>query len=93
MIFTWDEEKNNFLICNRNISFERIIVAIEEGDILDVLKHPNEIKYNHQKLYILSIDGYAWIVPFRDEQDKRILITAYPSRKYTSRYSNKENGK
>lgn len=93
MIFTWDEEKNNFLICNRSISFERIIVAIEEGDILDVLKHPNEIKYNHQKLYILNIDGYAWIVPFRDEQDQRILITAYPSRKYTSRYLNEENGK
>ncbi len=91
MIFVWDEEKNRFLAANRGISFERILVAIEEGDILDVLEHPNKMKYAKQKLYVLNIDGYAWIVPFRDETDQRLLITAFPSRKYTSLYLKKEN--
>jgi len=93
MIFSWDEAKNHFIKKNRGVSFERIIVAIEEGDILDVLKHPDETKYRNQKIYVLNIDSYAWIVPFRDEADKRILITAYPSRKFTSLYFKKENGK
>jgi hypothetical protein len=34
----------------------------------------------------LNIDNYAWVVPFRDEAGKRILITAYPSRKFTAQY-------
>jgi len=87
MIFSWDKAKNHFIKKNRNIGFERIIVAIEEGDILDVLKHPDITKYHNQKIYMINIDSYAWVVPFRDEAGKRILITAYPSRKYTSLYT------
>jgi hypothetical protein len=49
MIFSWDKAKNHFIKKNRNIGFERIIVAIEEGDILDVLKHPDITKYHNQK--------------------------------------------
>jgi len=71
---------------NRNISFERILVALEEGDILQILQHPNVSKYKGQKIYVLNIDNYAWVVPFRDEADKRNLITAYPSRKLTAKY-------
>jgi len=86
MNYSWDEAKNRYLSSNRNISFERILVALEEGDILQVLQNPNQHKYKDQKIYILSIDNYAWIVPFRDEEDKRVLITAYPSRKFTAKY-------
>ncbi len=86
MIYSWDETKNRYFSLNRNISFERILVALEEGDILQVLKNPNQHKYKDQQVYILNIEGYAWIVPFRDAADKRILITAYPSRKYTAKY-------
>jgi hypothetical protein len=34
----------------------------------------------------LNIDNYAWVVPFCDEAGKRILITAYLSRKVTAQY-------
>ncbi len=34
----------------------------------------------------LNIDNYAWVVPFRDAAEKRILITAYPGRKFTAKY-------
>jgi len=90
MIFSWDEAKNRFINKHRGITFEKIMVAIEEGDILDVLKHPDITKYHNQKIYVINIDNYAWVVPFRDEEDRRILITAYPSRKYTFLYL-KEN--
>jgi uncharacterized DUF497 family protein len=86
MIYSWDETKNRYLSLNRNISFERILVALEEGDILQVLQNPNQDKYKDQKIYVLKIDNYAWVVPFRDAAEKRILITAYPSRKFTAEY-------
>jgi sortase (surface protein transpeptidase) len=86
MIYSWDETKNRYLSINRNMSFERTLVALEEGDILQVLQNPNQYKYKNQKIYILNIDNYAWVVPFRDEADKRVLITAYPSRKFTAEY-------
>jgi len=44
MIDYWNHEKNIFLFLNRNISFERILIAIEQGDLLDILEHPNPIK-------------------------------------------------
>jgi len=63
MIYSWDETKNRYLSLNRNINFERILVALEEGDILQVLKHPNQHKYKDQKVYILNIDNYdTWEV-------------------------------
>ena len=86
MTFSWDSEKNEFLRKERGISFERLVVAIESGDILAVLEHPNPDDYPDQRLYVVEVDGYAWVVPYRDEGDNRVLITAYPSRKFTRRY-------
>ncbi len=34
MSFNWNEEKNQLLKAERGISFERIVVAIEEGHLL-----------------------------------------------------------
>ena len=86
MTFSWDERKNEFLRAERGISFERILVAIESGDTLAMLEHPRPEVHHNQRLYIVRIDGYAWVVPFRDESETRVPITAYPSRKYTGRY-------
>lgn len=70
------------------MSFERIMIAIEQGDLLDILEHPNQTKYDGQKLYIVAIEGYCWIVPFKDDENekRRKLITAFPSRKLTRKY-------
>ncbi|MGO9410280.1 MAG: toxin [Spirochaetia bacterium] len=86
MIFDWSEEKNEKLRRDRDISFEEIVVAIEEGQMLDILEHPNPSRYEGQQLYIVSIDDYAWVVPFVDRGDIRFLKTAFPSRKLTKRY-------
>ena len=86
MEFGWDELKNEFLKANRGISFERVLIAMENGDILAVLQNPNQIGYRNQMMYVLNIDGYAWVVPFQDQGNVRRLITALPSRRYTKQY-------
>ena len=86
MTFSWDVRKNAFLRKERGVSFERVVVAIECGDILAVLEHPHPAVHPRQRLYVVEVDGYAWVVPFRDQERTRVLITAYPSRKYTRRY-------
>ena len=86
MQFDWDEEKNEKLKKERNISFERIIISIESGNLLDVLEHPNQKIHSGQILIILKIDDYAWVVPSVLEKDVFYLKTAFPSRKYTQIY-------
>ena len=55
--FDWDDEKNEQLERERGISFEEAVFDIENGDVLDVIDHPNAAKYRSQKAYILNIDG------------------------------------
>jgi len=79
-IFDWSEEKNERLRAERDVSFEEIVVAIEEGQLLDILEHPNTSRYEGQRLNVASIDNHAWVVPFVDRGDVRFLKTAFPSR-------------
>jgi len=86
MTFDWNEEKNKQLKAERNIGFERVVLAIEEGCILDILEHPNKEKYGKQVLIILEIDEYAYVVPAIRNEEYWFLKTIFPSRKYTDRY-------
>ena len=69
MIFDWNNEKNMMLKRDRNISFERIIVAIEQDNLLDILEHPNKEKYPNQLLLLVEIDRYVYVVPCVLEND------------------------
>ncbi|WP_036058339.1 hypothetical protein [Leptospira sp. P2653] len=91
MIFDWDNNKNESLKAERNISFERVVVEIESGLVLDILKRPNMKKYPNQILIIVEIDNYAWIVPTIENKDIFFFKTAYPSRKYTRVYLSEAN--
>ncbi|TGL64631.1 DUF4258 domain-containing protein [Leptospira sarikeiensis] len=86
MIFDWDNHKNEAIKAERNISFERVVVEIESGSVLDILKHPNVKKYPNQIIIIVEIDNYAWVVPAIESNDTFFFKTAYPSRKFTSIY-------
>ncbi len=86
MYFEWDEKKNQKLKEERGIDFEDVVIAIEEGRILDILEHPNQQKYANQLLIIVEIDNYAYVVPCRVEKDCIRLITVFPSRKMTKKY-------
>lgn len=84
--FTWDGEKNELLKRQRGISFEEVVFHIENRDVLDILAHPNVGKYGHQKVYIVNIGGYAYMVPFVETQEAVFLKTIIPSRKMTREY-------
>lgn len=86
MEFDWNHEKNEKLKASRNISFERIIIAIEEGNAKDILIHPNAGKFGNQHYILVEIDDYIWVVPALINGNKVFLKTAFPSRKYTSLY-------
>ena len=81
--FRWDPEKNELLIQERGISFEQITVAVENGDLLQIVQHPNAAKYPRQKIMIVGMDGYAFLVPFVEETEYFFLKTIIPSRKAT----------
>ena len=84
--FRWSAEKNETLASARGVSFERIVVAIESGGLLDILAHPNQAKYPRQRILVVACDNYAYLVPFVEEEDYFFLKTAIPSRKATRDY-------
>ena len=85
--FDWSTEKNRQLIEQRGISFERVVVAIEQGGLVDVLEHPNQDDYPGQLIYAVEIDQYIHLVPFvRQSDGTRFLKTIIPSRKATRDY-------
>lgn len=85
--FNWSTSKNQRLIDERGISFERVVSAIEQGGLLDVVEHPNRRRYPEQRIYVVEIDRYVYLVPFVSEVDgTRFLKTIIPSRKATRDY-------
>jgi len=90
-IFNWSDEKNRKLKEERFVCFEEIVFCIENGQLIDILEHPNLDKYSGQKLYVVALDNYAYIVPFVRRGEEILLKTIFPSRKYTKRYIEEED--
>ncbi len=84
--FDWNEEKNEELKNERDISFEEIVAAAETEQLIAIIDHPNQKRYPGQKIIIVEIDDYAYIVPFVEDEQKIFLKTAYPSRAATKKY-------
>ena len=80
----WDNEKNNKLIAERDISFYEISDIILREEYLDILENPSR---KDQLIFIVSLKKYIYAVPFIiDQEDNIILKTAYPSRKFNKIY-------
>ncbi len=84
--FDWNDEKNAALEAGRGVCFEDVLVCMENGDILDVLRHPNRERYPGQYVIVLNMDGYVWLVPYVKAKGVRFLKTIIPSRKATREY-------
>ena len=84
--FDWNIQKNQKLKQERNISFEQALIAIEEGDILDIVEQPTSSKHPNQEIFIININNYAYLVPFVEDKEKVFLKTIIPSRKATKKY-------
>lgn len=84
--YDWNNEKNELLKAQRDISFEQVVLHIEKGDILDILQHPNTEKYPNQKIIIIRIIDYVYAVPFVEKDNIRFLKTIIPDRKLNKKY-------
>ena len=85
--FRWGSEKNEQLRLDRGVSFETMVVAMEAGGLVDILAHPNPTKYPNQRVLVVASNGYAYLVPFVEEDEHYFLKTVIPSRKATRDYS------
>ena len=82
----WNAEKNQVLMSERGISFEDVVFALQSGGLLDDLIHPNKEKYPSQRMFVVDIDDYAWLVPYVENAQELFLKTIIPSRKATKQY-------
>ena len=84
--YKWNHEKNEKLKTERGVGFEWIILHIERGDLLDVIEHPNRLKYPNQKILVVKVESYAYLVSFVEDEEGKFLKTIIPSRKATREY-------
>jgi uncharacterized DUF497 family protein len=84
--FNWNSDKGEQLRQERGISFEEILFHIECGDILDILEHPNPQRYAGQRILVVAVNEYAYLVPYVEDNDEVFLKTIIPSRKATKKY-------
>ena len=66
-----------------------MIAVLEDKGAIVVLDHPNQAKYFHQKIYVIEINGYGYMIPFEKQGNVVILKTIYPSRKIIRLYKEK----
>jgi len=88
--FSWDPEKNEKLKAQRGVSFDDIVLRLERGDVLDILEHPDQERYERQRLFVVKIEEYVYVVPFVEEEEQVVLKTIIPSRKATKKYLRRE---
>jgi len=52
-----------------------------------VIEHYNTNQYAHQKIYVVEIANYVYLVPFVEEKNDTVFLkTVFPSRKATKEY-------
>jgi uncharacterized DUF497 family protein len=84
--YVWDPAKNEKLKRERGVSFEDVVFHIEAGDEVDLLEHPNQQRYPGQKISVVLIEGYAYLVPFVESETEIFLKTIILSRKASRQY-------
>jgi uncharacterized DUF497 family protein len=89
--FLWDSEKNEWLKRERGSSFEQVVLHIEQGDLLNILEHPNPQKYPDQRVLIVRLEELVYLVPCLEMEDGMVMKTIIPSRKLTKQYSRKRS--
>ncbi len=82
----WNSKKNEWLKLHRRVSFEDVVLRIEEGGLLSVVEHWNSARYPGQWLLMVESRGYAYLVPFVETENEVFLKTIFPSRKATRDY-------
>lgn len=84
--FDWNPEKNQQLIEERGFSFEDAAYYLLNGGLIDDVEHPNQNKYPNQRVFVVDVEGYAYLVPYVESKEHIFLKTVIPSRKATKQY-------
>jgi uncharacterized DUF497 family protein len=87
-LFDWDEDKNKRLKLERGVCFEEVVVSIQANGLLQEMAHPNTNTYPGQRIFVVEMNAYAYLVPFVENPDFYFLKTIIPSRKATRDYLN-----
>jgi len=82
----WNAEKSLKLKEMRGISFEDIVYYIEKGDVLHDYDHPNQKRYSGQRIMVIGVGNYAYLVPYVENEEEIFLKTIIPSRKATEMF-------
>ncbi len=82
----WNQDKNRKLVEERGISFEIVARYIEDKNIPDIYEHPDRERYPNQRIFVINIADYIYLVPFTETEEEIFLKTIFPSRKATKRY-------
>ena len=90
-LINWNSDKNAWLKKNRGISFEDILYYLDHNFLVDDVEHPSKNKYPNQRMMVLEIDEYVYLVPYVETNDEIFLKTIMPSRKATKNYKGKIN--
>jgi uncharacterized DUF497 family protein len=92
MRYEWDSQKNEWLKRERNISFEKIVFHLSQGDVWKLADHPDQENYPRQRVYFVIVEDYIYLVPHVVEKDCVFLKTIIPSRKATRAYKGEQEG-
>jgi uncharacterized DUF497 family protein len=84
--FHWNEEKDAQLKRERGVSFSDIVAVMMGVGLLDVVPHPNPKKYPNQRMLVVKVAEYVYLVPFVETEDGIFLKTIIPSRQATMKY-------
>ena len=90
--YAWNSEKNEQLKAGRGVSFEEVVAHIADGDVLDIIENPNQEKYKGQRMFIIKMHDYAWLVPYVETEYEVFLKSIIPSRKATRKYLGGKHG-
>lgn len=62
------------------------MLNIQLGNEVDIFEHPNQERYPGQKISVVLIEDYGYLIPFIESEEEIFLKTIIPSRKATRRY-------
>ena len=88
-IYNWSAAKNEMLVRERGISFERIVFEISMGNEVAMVMHPNQDRYPGQMISVVEVDDYVYLVPFVETESEIFLKTIIPSHKATRQFRSK----
>lgn len=74
------------LIQERGLCFEDMVFAVQKGKLLDDVVHPNKEQYPNQRMMVIELEGYVYLVPYIENEQEIFLKTIIPSRKARKKY-------